>query len=290
MRIGRRAMWLFPCADAGGGEVWQEIREETNDKKGDRCRRAHLRTARCMERLHREAPSRPGHPGRTRLRRARLDLDQRRAAAQPAAGGGLRAVGHGRSRQRAELGRHPARFLRRRCARPGAGRRGHRARPALSVSLPAGRRHRGPGGRGRGVPWLQRVDRRHVPRRPRQAFGRRHRANAKCRGRGARSRPYCPARPEGRLLPPRALQGSRPLRRLAAAVLAGRRGQRTVRRRPWQLRLADAELRHQPLRQSLLQPHDLPSLRADGCLPRHPRGRRARTPSGPAGRIPRIRG
>src|ERR1700722_13434728 len=29
------------------------------------------------------------------------------------------------------------------------------------------------------------------------------------------------------------------------------------------LRRADAELRHRPLRQSVLQPHDLPSLRAD---------------------------
>ena len=75
---------------------------------------------------------------------------------------------------------------------------------------------------------------------------------------------------------------------VAEAVLAGRRRQRPVRRRAWQLRRADAELRHRPLRQSLLQPHDLPSLRADGGLPRHRGRRRARAASRPARRLPRI--
>src|SRR5882724_3081134 len=75
MRIGRRAMRIFPCADAGGSEVSQEIREETNDKKGHRCRRSHLRAAGSVERLYREAPSRRCHPGRARFGRTRLDLD-----------------------------------------------------------------------------------------------------------------------------------------------------------------------------------------------------------------------
>ena len=67
-----------------------------------------------------------------------------------------------------------------------------------------------------------------------------------------------------------------------------RRRQRPVRRRPRQLRRADAELRHRPLRQPVLQPHDLPSLRADGGLPRHRGRRRARAASRPARRLPRI--
>ena len=67
-----------------------------------------------------------------------------------------------------------------------------------------------------------------------------------------------------------------------------RRRQRPVRRRAWQLRRADAELRHRPLRQPVLQPHDLPSLRADGGLPRHRGRRRARAASRPARRLPRI--
>jgi hypothetical protein len=64
--------------------------------------------------------------------------------------------------------------------------------------------------------------------------------------------------------------------------------QRPVRRGAWQLRRADAELRHRPLRQSVLQPHDLPSLRADGGLPRYRGRRRARAAPRPARRLPRI--
>src|SRR4029450_3540642 len=46
--------------------------------------------------------------------------------------------------------------------------------------------------------------------------------------------------------------------------------------------------RPRPLRQPVLQPHDLSSLRADGGLSRH-RGRRgARAPSDPEGGLPRI--
>ena len=72
---------------------------------------------------------------------------------------------------------------------------------------------------------------------------------------------------------PERYKGLCAVRRRAGAVLAGRRRQRPVRRGAWQLRRADAELRHRPLRQPLLQPHDLPSLRADGGDARH-RGRR----------------
>src|SRR3979490_1452824 len=46
-------------------------------------------------------------------------------------------------------------------ARQGAGGGRHRTLAALPVALPAGRRHRGSGGRGRDLPRLQRMDRRH---------------------------------------------------------------------------------------------------------------------------------
>ncbi len=84
------------CGSACGS--WAcSTREEPNGKPRHRRRRPHLRAARSLERICRQALSRPHHPRRARSGRPRLDLDQRQDPTQPAPRRGLRAVGHGRS-------------------------------------------------------------------------------------------------------------------------------------------------------------------------------------------------
>ena len=85
--------------------------------------------------LHRPAPSRRRRSGWSATATARTGSGSTARSEEPAAGRRLRALGHGRPEQRADLGRHPARLLRRRRARDGAGRRKASSAPLLFPSL-----------------------------------------------------------------------------------------------------------------------------------------------------------